>query len=625
VRRERLTIIQGVEEENAMLVALPDRGRLPVPWKERQVLRFVIALAITFAGFYALGPRVSYAQEVPTTWTVPGGAYTLQWGAPWTAARHEDALVVVTSGSSVAVAAQSLPVFDINPSICLDAYIDAQASDEMKASEPVLIGKTSWRAYAAYENFQVGAIDYFECQITPDGQSFAVFAGGMPLADAGSGLPGLVDFMGSWVVREQGEASPALAADGWRLGIIGWAKGSVYSDLGLAAAESGTAYLIAMLDVTNWQAASPELAIDAISVQSGSGQTFAADLEASNQVARALGEAPLNDAGTLSSPAGETRRVALVFSVASDAEDLSIALDGAAAALTDKHKIERFVVLPPPRDLPALQPGVITSVTDGRTLRVEMAETGESERVRLIGLSDPTDNAAEERLATLIGQQVMLEADPAVPDDNRLQRYVWATGDDGLPVLLNALLIEEQLAGFDDALENGRFEAMLAAGQAHIEGTATAVDPPAAAAEPTAEELAYLTKLKELRDFEFSMFLLYDQHAVSPTFNDTFYGGMIITFASWATVYDDAVELTPPPAYADLHARYLAALEPFDTVAHQMEPELDRWFAGEVDTLSLPNFDYDLLVTTVSAARPELEAVLAEIDQALLGAGIEGA
>jgi hypothetical protein len=590
--------------------------------------RLLLAMMMVLAGLLMLGPKVSRAQDPANTWTQQSGAFTVQWSAPWEVFRQEAGLVGVSDGSAVAVASQAFPVADINPEICLSVFIEAQLSPAIDPAQPVVQGKTSWRAYAGYNNFEVGVVDYFECQITPDGRSLATLAGGVPLNQADATLQGFVDFMGQWIVRGQGEAAPAVAGGGWRAGVIEWSRGSVYADLGLPAAEAGAEHLVLITDLTNWQAPTPELPVTAISLHStDSAQAFPVDVEASNSVAASLGELPLEASGQLSIAAGQTRRVALAFKVDSTMSEPVFSLDGHATLLPDDGIPARFVILPPPAGLPALQEGVITSITDGRTMRVELA--GKQERVRLIGLADPADDAAEERLSAFVGPQVLLESDPAVPDDNRLHRYVWATGDDGLPVLLNALLIEEQSIAFEPGATTARFDAMLGAGQANTNDPVSSADPtavdPAAEAGPSEADLAYLTQLRDQRDFSRRLLLGYDTFSAAPAFDERFYTNMALTFQGWAIAYNDAQALTPTPAYAELHARFVAALEPLDTLAHQMEPQLDQWFAGEVDQLTLSGFDYDVLVSGVAAARPELESTLAEIDQALVDAGMEGA
>ena len=432
-----------------------------VPTMIAHLIRLILAAMIVSSTLARFGPVAEAAQSSANTWTEANGAFSVQWDQPWIAQRMEGDLLAVANGSTVAVATTALPLSDINPSLCVDAYVDAVASPEVKASLPFMQGKTSWRAWAAYDNLQIGVVDYFECQITPDGKSLAIFAGGTTLMEKFANIPMLVDFLGQWVVPTAGERGPAVAANGWRLGVVDWLRGSLYNDLGLAIAPTGSEYLVVTADITNWQAAQAELPIASIAaISPGSTDAIPIRLEDSRLAAEALGEVPVDN--VLAIAPGETRRVVLVFLVGSDAAELGVALDGNATVLADDGVAARLVVLPPPSALPAMQTGVVSNVIDGRTLLVTLSDSGLSERVRLIGVAEPAGDAAHDLLATYIGQNVQLESDPNHPDDSRLQRYVWVTDGNGLPAMANDLLIEEGLATYESDGATGRFDAMLA-------------------------------------------------------------------------------------------------------------------------------------------------------------------
>jgi hypothetical protein len=591
-----------------------------------RLLLTALLVALVLAGFE---PGVSAAQDAANRWTEPKGEFTVQWQAPWAAHRQEAELLAVTNGSTVAVATISLPVSNVNPSLCLDAYVAAAASPEVAATTPFMEGKTSWRAYAAYDNLAIGAVDYFECQVTPDGQSFAVFAGGTTLMEKYGNIPMLIDFLGQWVVRSDGEAAPAVADDGWRLAVVDWVRGSLYADLGLTNAPAGSEYLVVVADIANWQAAQVELPLASIAVTTGAASAhIPVNLEDSRRAAEALGEVPVEDA--IAIEPGATRRVVLAFQVSGDAAELGLALGESTTALVDDGVPARLVVLPPPGALPALQTGTVANVIDGRTLLITMADTGQSERVRLIGLGTPEGEDASALLAGYIGQAVQLEGDPAHPDDQRLQRYVWATDGTGLPVLVNGLLIEQGLVPYESTGDAGRFDAMLAAVGAPTVpaadvGSAGASLPAADATSPdelTEADLAYLSELLWYRDNLALGLDYYDMFAGTPTLDAEFFGHLGIAVLGWAVFYDGVATLEPTPRFAELHARLLAAFEPFDMLAHQIEPELDLVLAGGAPQQQFSGFDYDLMTSTVASARPALEDVLAEIDAVLAAAGI---
>jgi hypothetical protein len=152
--------------------------------------------------------------------------------------------------------------------------------------------------------------------------------------------------------------------------------------------------------------------------------------------------------------------------------------------------------------------------------------------------------------------------------------------------------------------------------------SAPAAEPTQPVAELSEADLAYLTELKRHRDSIVQTLQYYDLVTATSTLDDKFFGHLFIILFSWSVFYDGALALEPTPMFAELDARYDAALEPFDTLAHQIEPELDQLLTGEASQPTLSGFDYDVMTATVAAARPELESVVAEIDQALTAGGI---
>ena len=143
-----------------------------------------------------------------------------------------------------------------------------------------------------------------------------------------------------------------------------------------------------------------------------------------------------------------------------------------------------------------------------------------------------------------------------------------------------------------------------------------------APAELTEADLAYLAELMHSRDnYRLSM-NYYDLYMTDPTLDEAFYGHLMALVLGWS-VFDEGIgDAIPTPRFADLHARYLAAIEPFDTLAYQIEPALDQMLAGETSQQPFAGFDYDVMTSAVAAARPALEQVLAEIDTVLAEAGM---
>ncbi len=238
--------------------------------------------------------------------------------------------------------------------------------------------------------------------------------------------------------------------------------------------------------------------------------------------------------------------------------------------------------------------------------------------MRLIGVAAPEEAAAKEFLSAFLGQTVLLESDPAHPDDRRLQRYVWVSDTAGLPVMANDLLMEQGLASYEASGTTGRFDALIAAvNRLPSSGLESRDQPPPMRVEPnatspvelTGADRAYLAELARYRDNLNLGLQFYDLHMTAPTFDAEFSGQLGIMILGWAVFYDGLVKLEPTPQFADLHARLLAAFEPFDTLAHQIEPALDQMLAGETPEQQFAGFDYDVMTATVAAARPELEQV----------------
>jgi hypothetical protein len=234
-------------------------------------------------------------------------------------------------------------------------------------------------------------------------------------------------------------------------------------------------------------------------------------------------------------------------------------------------------------------------------------------------------------LSSYEGQTVLLERDPAYPDDQRLQRYVWVTDSARTPVMLNDLLVGQGLAAYDASGTGGRFDAMIEMADGVVASGAGIEDqvpvmtvgpdtlPPTG---PTETEVPYLTELARYRDSLRLSLEYYDQFMANPTMDAEFYGHLGITVLGWAVFYDGIVQLQPPIRFGGLHDRLISAFEPFDLLAHQIEPELDLILSGGTPQQQFAGFDYDVMTQTVDAARPELEAVLAMIDAELARSGI---
>jgi hypothetical protein len=258
-----------------------------------------------------------------------------------------------------------------------------------------------------------------------------------------------------------------------------------------------------------------------------------------------------------------------------------------------------------------MQSGVVSNVIDGNTLLVDIADTGASERVRLIGVGISGEEAVS-YLTSFIGQPVTLEPDAAHPDDNRLRRYVWVTDANGLPAMANDLLIEQGLAPYEAGSETGRFDAMLAtiggslAPAAGIAGSAAEQDAsPVGASAPvelTEADRAYLAELSRTRDNLRLSLEYYDLYLIAPNFDEAYFAHLGVFVLGWSVFCDGIDRLEPTPQFADLHTRYLAACQPFDALAHQIEPGLDQMLAGETPSQPFAEIDVVLEAAGIAAA-----------------------
>jgi len=145
-------------------------------------------------------------------------------------------------------------------------------------------------------------------------------------------------------------------------------------------------------------------------------------------------------------------------------------------------------VTPTPYVRPGLTPAIVTRVTDGDTIRVEI--DGQEYRVRYIGIDTPETvdprrpvgcfgKEASERNRQLVeGQTVGLEKDVSETDSfDRLLRYVWIEDR-----MVNATLVEEGYALASTYPPDVRYSDQFAALQAQAREASRALWGPACAA-----------------------------------------------------------------------------------------------------------------------------------------------
>jgi endonuclease YncB( thermonuclease family) len=592
-------------------------------------------MAIQLFSSFGGGPRTAAAQDASTTYTDPHGAFTMQWDAPWAIVRQDDTVTMISDGTLVMIPAGSVLIGTMNLDSCLPALANA-AGDPTETSYPVLgQGRTTWRAWIAYQNDSVGLGDYFECQIAPNGRAFALLVGGLSLGNVDADLARLVEFAGHTIVQPSGEAGPALAGGGVRAGVVAWNRETVDDQLGLKVQQDKD-WVVAVADLTNTQTTDAAIPLKSFAVRDVESTTRShASARYSAAVAAKLGEGPAADVDTISLPAGLSQRVVLVFSITHDAGQLAFSLDDRELELPRNTTPVRFGILTPPALPVTFEHATVKKAVDGRTLSVTL-DDGTGATVQLIGLDVPVKDEcdaakAKKALAKLAGTAVLLESDPAVADGKRLNRHVWT--DDGSRLLADALIE----AG-DGVISNqgSRFGAMLVASEERARTANAGVwrDCGSKAAKPasspeaiTDADRAYLTGLqKPLALLDISLPLIGGAVADGEVSNDFVVAILSANFVI-VGVAEHEIGSTPAPArYKALQTAYLAALKPLTDAIRsfsELDAAVDEYLSnGGHASLQLNQpIDIDALSTAYATTMDLLGPAKAQLDTAMTEAG----
>ena len=590
----------------------------------RTMLRLiVVALVLSQVAAISSGVRRAEAQVDGSTYVAPAGRYTMEWEAPWEVKDFQGDLPLLGDGSLVVIPVGSMPVSSIGIDGCL-LLVQLTFGDGNESNYQVLgEGKTSWRAWIVYQNDTIAAGEYFECQLVPDGSGYAAFVGAFQLFNVADDLARLIEFLGGSVVQPEGEAAPALAVNGWRMGVVDWTRGRGYPDLDLAP-KDGKEWVVAIVDITNQQAAAEEIPLKSFAVRDISKTTLnKASTRDSGLAAASLGEAPLDGASAIAVPAGSVRRAVLVFIVSESSKELALSFDGRELLLADGTTPTKFAMLTPPTAPVRYTAATVVKAIDGRTLTVTLDESGETANVQIIGLNVPVKDAcfaeeSKQQLAELAGGTILLEIDGRVADDKRLKRHVWSA--DG------RLLIADQLITDGFATTSGvdhRFDAMFSASALiaeaeHIGLWAECHAEPVADQPLTGAERDYLDGLNAIvSTLDISMGAIGDVLADGQITDDP--ASMNLEFA-WLAGGLVALgqqelwvqELTPPARYEGLHTAYLAAFAPLTDEARTFSN-----FDANVAAFGTPNEGPDFYVSEVdvvalAAAYETTKALLAE-------------
>jgi endonuclease YncB( thermonuclease family) len=213
---------------------------------------------------------------------------------------------------------------------------------------------------------------------------------------------------------------------------------------------------------------------------------------ATASVAETLGIGPVDpDAGITFEP-GQTERIVLVYQVDAADRTPALAFDDAVLPITNVTKASTSPFALMPSVAPALpEPATLLRVVDGNTVKVRVDGTGEEAFVELIGVDAPVEDEcyaakAKTRLKKLVGESLLLEADPSVVENERPRRYVWSVGDDGNPVLINHAMVAAGNAYAAQQDLSGRFGVWINGAAEDAESKSTGIwktcDEPAATA-----------------------------------------------------------------------------------------------------------------------------------------------
>jgi hypothetical protein len=347
----------------------------------------------------------------------------------------------------------------------------------------VVRGGDDQRAFAAFtytftldDGTEIPVATYIESRIITPGETTLGFITETPVSSYDEERP-QVELLLSTVRMPNESALPEIAAIGepapvfvsgpWRIAVAASAVRSTFPDLGLRK-KAGKAWLVAVLDVTNWSEQDAELSARDFTIQTGAGQKPSRIARSSMPaVADTLGTTPFADDLALAIDANQTARVALAFVIPADTESPLIAIGTEtlplAGVITSNLRADDLPAAVGPSQLVG---GTIISASDGHTLRITLDGAQRSSRFLLLGVNPPADgscfaDAAESTLDDLAGTSVLVEEDAAITEGSVPSRYLWLVNDDGTRTLLNQRLLAEGSAYAALLPVDARFAAWL--------------------------------------------------------------------------------------------------------------------------------------------------------------------
>jgi hypothetical protein len=257
--------------------------------------------------------------------------------------------------------------------------------------------------------------------------------------------------------------APEFISEPWRIAVTTSSLDQSFPELGLRT-KNGKAWLVLVLDVTNWSDSEATLSALDFAIQSG---TDDKPIKAARKYIAALAEhfgtsTPLDNL-TFTIHADETLRITLPFVVTAKSSSLTLNYSGESLRLDNLVKRDLETVdLPEMIVPPVIAVGAIESVSDGKTIQIRMRDNGELLETELIGvgLADKSSchaDDAEAFLQELIGTTVLIEKDEVVTRGSVPARYVWVINEDRTRTLLNQRLIQAGMTYSEPLDGNARF------------------------------------------------------------------------------------------------------------------------------------------------------------------------
>lgn len=267
-----------------------------------------------------------------------------------------------------------------------------------------------------------------------------------------------------------------------------------------------------------------------------------------------------------------------------------------------------------PEGIPAsATKGTVVDHIDGDKITIRYLGTERELLMSGMDAPEPGECFFEEssdRLAELapVGADIYLEqSGDDVDGKQRLLRYVWIPREDTRGYLLNTKLVREGYAGFSDDKDNPRYFDNISdaqdearendrglwgeCGAVHVDDQDVAESGPRTTAREgnglSVAEERYIDDVAVISNEMGQSFRRFAELTQQPRFGENDWTiAVSVEFVTWDLQYAEAQELTPPSAFAEMHAVFLSALEKYTLAS-------DAYIFG-LDNFDLPSLENGL-------------------------------